>query len=87
MRKLPSWRKDYTPKNSPGGKYHGPTLGLSSPKNNRRGCLCLDGKKYSRECCDGFLINQGIGATEQPRGYRGDFSTAFAQSFNRSEKD
>lgn len=33
----------------------------TSPKNSRRGCLCADGKKYSKECCKGKLINQGIG--------------------------
>ena len=33
----------------------------TSPKNSRRGCLCADGKKYSRDCCKGKLINQGIG--------------------------
>ena len=33
----------------------------TSPKNKRRGCLCKDGNKYSRECCNGNMINQGIG--------------------------
>lgn len=46
------------------GIWLGPTVGKSSPKNSRRACLCLDGRRYSRKCCDGFLINQGIGQTQ-----------------------
>ena len=34
----------------------------SSPKGGKRGCLCKDGK-YSSECCQGELQEQGIGAT------------------------
>ena len=34
----------------------------TSPKNKRRGCLCKDGNTYSRECCNGNMINQGIGS-------------------------
>lgn len=33
----------------------------SSPRGSRRACLCKDGRTYSRKCCDGELINQGIG--------------------------
>lgn len=33
----------------------------SSPKNDKRGCLCKDGKTYSRKCCDGSYQAQGIG--------------------------
>ena len=33
----------------------------TSPKDSRRACLCKDGKRYSKECCGGELINQGIG--------------------------
>lgn len=32
-----------------------------SPKDSRRGCLCADGKTYSRKCCDGSFQAQGIG--------------------------
>jgi hypothetical protein len=32
-----------------------------SPKNSRRGCLCKDGRTYSRKCCDGSFQAQGIG--------------------------
>jgi hypothetical protein len=36
----------------------------NSPQNASRGCLCKDGS-YSKECCEGELINQGIGALVQ----------------------
>lgn len=36
----------------------------TSPTNSKRGCLCKDGETYSKECCDGEVINQGIGSTE-----------------------
>ena len=35
----------------------------SSPVGGNRACLCEDGT-YSKECCKGEEINQGIGATE-----------------------
>ena len=34
----------------------------TSPKDGKRGCLC-DDSTYSKECCKGELINQGIGST------------------------
>ena len=37
------------------------THSRTSPKNDKRGCLCPDGKSYSTECCDGSLQAQGIG--------------------------
>ena len=37
------------------------TYSRTSPKNDRRACLCPDGKTYSTECCDGSLQAQGIG--------------------------
>ena len=43
------------------GIYIGPTQGLSSPKNSRQGCLCAKTLTYSRKCCNGDLIAQGIG--------------------------
>ena len=39
------------------------TASRTSPKGGNKGCLCEDGT-YSRECCDGSLQAQGIGATE-----------------------
>ncbi len=38
----------------------------SSPRGSRRACLCKDGRTYSRKCCDGELINQGIGSIYAP---------------------
>lgn len=38
------------------------TKSKTSPKGGKRGCLCKDGK-YSKECCNGNLQAQGIGAT------------------------
>jgi len=37
------------------------TYSKSSPKGSKRGCLCKDGKSYSKKCCDGTLRAQGIG--------------------------
>jgi len=33
----------------------------TSPQDSSRGCLCEDGT-YSKDCCKGEQINQGIGA-------------------------
>lgn len=33
------------------------------PNNDKKACLCKDGT-YSTKCCEGELINQGIGQTE-----------------------
>lgn len=63
------------------GIWLGPTVGKSSPKNSRRGCLCLDGRRYSRKCCDGFLANQGIGQTQSPTVALGAFSDGFSAGF------
>jgi hypothetical protein len=65
------------------GIYIGPTRGLSSPKNSRRGCLCLDGSGYSRKCCNGALMEQGIGVTEVAFVTQGGFSSGFSNGFNR----
>jgi len=66
------------------GIWLGPTVGKSSPKNSRRGCLCLDGRRYSRNCCDGFLANQGIGQTQSPAVVTrtGGFSNGFSDGFD-----
>lgn len=39
-----------------------PTKSKTSPEGGKRGCLCKDGK-YKKECCNGDLQNQGIGAS------------------------
>ena len=33
----------------------------NSPKGGKRGCLC-DDNTYSAKCCEGELLNQGIGS-------------------------
>ena len=63
------------------GIYIGPTLGKSSPKNSRRGCLCKDGNTYSTSCCEGYLINQGIGKIESVYEI-GQFSSGFSDGFD-----
>ena len=37
----------------------------TSPKGGKRGCLCKDGKTYSKECCTGELQAQGVGSLVQ----------------------
>lgn len=37
-------------------------LKTTSPKDSSRACLCEDGQTYSRKCCKGKTINQGIGS-------------------------
>jgi hypothetical protein len=37
----------------------------SSPQGGNRACLCKDGKTYSKDCCKGELINQGVGSLVQ----------------------
>lgn len=65
------------------GIYIGPTLGLSSPKNSRRGCLCANTNTYSTRCCDGYLINQGIGRIYAvPTPVLGAFSSGFSNGFD-----
>ena len=64
------------------GIYIGPTRGLSSPKNSRRGCLCIDENTYDVKCCKGALIQQGIGQIQSPAEVLGEFSTAFSNAFD-----
>lgn len=39
-----------------------PTAGKAVQRGSRTACLCNDGRTYSRKCCKGNLINQGIGS-------------------------
>lgn len=65
------------------GYYYGPTLGLSSPKNNRRGCLCLDKDVYDVRCCQGHLMQQGIGRIQSPtRTKGGAFDDGYSDGFD-----
>jgi hypothetical protein len=38
------------------------TKSKTSPKGGNRGCLCKD-ETYKKECCNGDLQAQGVGAT------------------------
>jgi hypothetical protein len=68
------------------GYYIGPTRGLSSPKNSRRACLCLHSDTYDVKCCNGALMEQGIGVIQgtgrQPYESSG-FSDGFSLGFKR----
>lgn len=66
------------------GVYLGPTRGKSSPKNNRQACLCINTNTYSRKCCNGALLNQGIGQTQVPAVFatQGAFGSGFSNGFN-----
>jgi len=65
------------------GIYVGPTQGLSSPKNSRRGCLCLNKDTYDVRCCKGALMNQGIGVIQSTGIHTGGaFSDGFSDGFN-----
>lgn len=62
------------------GYYIGPTRGLSSPKNSRRACLCLHEDTYDVKCCNGALMNQGIGNIQGTP--LGAFSEGYSDGFN-----
>lgn len=65
------------------GLYIGPTLSHSSPRNSRRGCLCLNSNTYSVRCCDGYLTNQGIGRINAIPPTPGPaFSNGFSSGFD-----
>jgi len=64
------------------GLYIGPTLSHSSPNNSRRGCLCLNSDTYSVRCCDGYLVNQGIGRIHAVPPALGAFSSGFSSGFD-----
>ena len=65
------------------GIYIGPTLGLSSPKNSRRACLCLHSDTYDVSCCKGHLMEQGIGVIQGTGEIlnTGAFSFGFSSGF------
>jgi hypothetical protein len=54
-------------------------------------CLCKDALTYSRKCCEGYLINQGIGSITgyfpQPVLIKASpWSTGFSQAFGPLEQ-
>jgi len=64
------------------GYFIGPTRGLSSPKNSRRACLCLHSDTYDVKCCNGALMEQGIGVIQGTPIDIGSFSDGFNDGFN-----
>jgi hypothetical protein len=84
-KKIAAWKRGGFREGTKGGIYIGDTKGLSSPKNSRRGCLCKDNTTYSRKCCEGYLINQGIGQTEREALERGAFSAGFSTGFDTKD--
>jgi len=58
------------------------TPSRTSPRGGRRGCLCKDGKTYSRKCCDGTIGAQGIGST-----VGGNTSNVVNEDTNRVETE
>ncbi len=65
------------------GYFIGPTRGLSSPKNSRRACLCVDEDTYDVRCCKGALMSQGIGQIESAvRTGGGAFSDGYSDGFD-----
>jgi hypothetical protein len=57
------------------------SYGLAVPKSGGlEACLCADKLTYSKKCCKGFLINQGIGQTISP--YPQPHPIAFSNGFS-----
>ena len=61
------------------------TLSYSSPKTSSRGCLCPDGRTYSRKCCDGTLEAQGIGSIHKTTNFMLQEDRSFILQENNSK--
>ena len=57
------------------------SYGNAVPNSGMEGCLCADKNTYSKKCCKGYLINQGIGNTISPYPSGGGFSKGFSNGF------
>ena len=59
------------------------SYGLAVPRNGLMACLCADKNTYSRKCCKGYLINQGIGNIygDGLREAESPWSSAFSNGF------
>ena len=57
------------------------SYGNAVPNAGMEGCLCADKNTYSKKCCKGYLINQGIGNTMSPYPTGGGFSNGFSNGF------
>lgn len=60
------------------------SYGKSSPREGSiTACLCKNRLTYSKECCKGLLIEQGIGNIISPYPYPGRaFSNGFSNGFS-----
>jgi hypothetical protein len=66
------------------------SFGRAVPRaGSQQACLCVDKLTYSRKCCKGYLLNQGIGQITAPyiipgpppvtaRAFSNGFSNAFS---------
>ena len=61
------------------------TLSYSSPRTTSRGCLCPDGRTYSRKCCDGTLEAQGIGSIHKTTNFMLQEDRSFILQENNSK--
>lgn len=57
------------------------SYGNAVPRSGMEACLCADKQTYSKKCCKGYLINQGIGSTISPYPSGGAFSKGFSNGF------
>lgn len=58
------------------------SYGRAVPRNAMVGCLCADKNTYSKKCCEGYLINQGIGVTIGVAAVGRAFSSGFSNGFS-----
>jgi hypothetical protein len=59
------------------------SFGLAVPRSGAlQACLCADKLIYSKKCCKGYLINQGIGNIQSPYFvHPSAFSSGFSDGF------
>jgi hypothetical protein len=59
------------------------SYGRAVPRSgSQQACLCADKLTYSRKCCKGFLINQGVGQIISPYpSHPIAFSNGFSNGF------
>lgn len=59
------------------------SYGRAVPKTGGlEACLCANELTYSKKCCKGYLINQGIGQTISPYPPYRAFSSGFSNGFS-----
>lgn len=72
----PTSKRHYEP---PAPKH---SYGRAVPRNAMVGCLCANKLTYSKKCCEGYLINQGIGITMGVAAPGRAFSSGFSNGFS-----